>query len=173
VPGHRRQQPLDLADRMVIAVLDERIVQRAHRQQPFAVDLMRKAKGGQHGEQVHLGDAQFQMLALRREPPVERRRSAFGAEHIRHLLAREQAPAVHPPAEVGGHGDVRRGGDDAPGQFAVAFGQFMHQQPEAMLRGHPGRGRWRQRFRYRNDFCRGATCAARVEWHGTKERSRR
>jgi hypothetical protein len=55
------------------AALDERIVERADRDQPLAVDRVRQPERRQQDEQVHLGDAELDVLALGRELPVERR----------------------------------------------------------------------------------------------------
>ena len=56
------------------AALDERVVERADRQQALAEDRMRQAERRQHEEQVHLGDAELDMLALGRERPSCRSR---------------------------------------------------------------------------------------------------
>ncbi len=45
------------------AARDERVVERADRQQPLAVDRMRQAQRRQQDEQVHLGDAELDVLA--------------------------------------------------------------------------------------------------------------
>ena len=87
--GRRRDQ--DEARVLVAGVVqrieaarDERIVQRADRQQPLAVDRMRQAERGQQDEQVHLGDAELDVLALRRELPVEGRGDALALERVGH-----------------------------------------------------------------------------------------
>ena len=46
------------------AARDEGIVKRADRQQTLAVDAVRQAKRRQQDKQIHLGDAEFDMLAL-------------------------------------------------------------------------------------------------------------
>ena len=55
------------------------IVERADRQQPLAEQRMRQAERGEQQEQVHLGDAELDMLALRRELPALGRGDALGA----------------------------------------------------------------------------------------------
>src|SRR5690242_16647105 len=72
------------------AARDERVVQRADRQQARAVDRMRESECGKLDEQVHLGDAKLEMLTLRRELPIEGGGNALGLEGVDHLLAREQ-----------------------------------------------------------------------------------
>src|SRR5207248_1830772 len=51
--------------------LNEGIIKRADGDEPLAVDGMREPERGQQDEQVHLGDAELDMLALRRKIPVE------------------------------------------------------------------------------------------------------
>src|SRR3954467_11287800 len=67
------------------AARDERIVERADREQPFAVDRMRQPKRRQRDEQVVLRDAELDMLTGRREFPVERGGDAFALERVGHL----------------------------------------------------------------------------------------
>src|SRR5262249_52830898 len=70
---------------------DERIVQGADRQKALTVDYMRQAKRGQRAKQVHLGDTQFDVLALRRELPVEGGRDTLALERVSQSLAGKQA----------------------------------------------------------------------------------
>ena len=87
-------------------------MKRAFWQQALAEDGMRQAKRGQHREQVHLGDAEFQMLPGRGGVPVERRRDTFGLERVNEFLARKQPAPVHPAPKVGRDRHIRGGGDD-------------------------------------------------------------
>ena len=64
---------------------DERVVERADRQQPLAEERVRQAEGGERQEQVHLGDAELDVLALRRELPALRRGDALLAEEVGHV----------------------------------------------------------------------------------------
>ena len=118
------------------AALDEGIVQRADRQQPLAIDRMRQPERREHDEQVHLGDAEFEVLALGRIIPVEGRRDLLLPEQIVVFGFRKQAAAVDPGAEIGRHGDVGRCGDDPRRQFAVAAREFVEHQPKALLGRH-------------------------------------
>src|SRR5690606_6618520 len=86
------------------AALNEGIVERADRQQPLAVDLMRQAKRRQHDEQVHLGDAELDVLTLRRELPGEGGRNLLLLEQIVVLGLGKQATTVDPRAEIGRNG---------------------------------------------------------------------
>ena len=117
---------------------DERIVERADRQQPVAEKGMREAEGGEQDEQVHLGDAELDMLALRRKIPVERRGDALGLENVLHLLPRKKAAPVDQAAEIGRDGHVRRGRDDARGERLVGAREFVEDEAEALLRRHRG-----------------------------------
>ena len=126
---------------------DERIVERADRQQPLAVDRMRQAERRQQDEQIHLGDAELDVLALGRELPVEGRGDAFAFERVGHALAREQAAAVDPWAEIGRDRDVGRGGDDALGERRLLARQLVEQRAEAELRRHLGLDRHRRALR--------------------------
>ena len=109
---------------------------RADRQQPLAVDGMRQPERRHQDEQVHLGDAELDVLALRREVPVEGRRNLLAAEQVGLLGAREQAAAVDPGAEIGRHRDIGRGGDDARGELGIAARDFVEHEPKALLRRH-------------------------------------
>ena len=141
------------------AALDEGIVQRPDRQQPLAIDRMRQPERREHDEQVHLGDAEFQMLSLRRKIPVEGRRDFLLPEQIGVLGFGEQAAAVDPGAEIGRHGDVRRRGDDARSQFAIAAREFVEHQPKALLGRHLRR-RLEGKLLRHIDHGRGETAAA-------------
>src|SRR6185437_14365344 len=99
---------------------NEGIVERADRQQALAVDRVRQAQRREQDEQIVLGDAELEMLALRRELPVESGRDAFVLERVGHLLVREQAAPIHPWAEIGGNSDIGRRGDDAAREIVIA-----------------------------------------------------
>jgi hypothetical protein len=57
-------------DQRIEAAVDERVVERADRQQPRAEQVVGEAEGGQRGEQVVLGDAELEVLALGPLAPV-------------------------------------------------------------------------------------------------------
>ena len=61
---------------------DERIVQRADRNEPLAVDRMRQAERGKQDEQIILGNAEFDVLALGGKIPIERGRDALASERV-------------------------------------------------------------------------------------------
>ena len=74
---------------------------------------MRQPERRHQDEQVHLGDAELDMLAFGRKIPVEGRRDLLAAKQVGFFRARKQPTAVDPGAEIGRHRDVRRSGDDA------------------------------------------------------------
>src|ERR1700761_1545796 len=102
---------------------------------------MRQPERRERDEQIHLGDAELEVLALRRELPIESRGNTFALEGVGHGLAREQAAAVDPGTEAGRHGDVGRRGDDARGKRRRAAADLVEETAEAELRRHARRYR--------------------------------
>ena len=148
---------------------DERVVERADGEQALAEERMRKAERREQDEQVHLGDAEFHVLARRTEIPLEGRGNALGLEQILHLLAGEEPALVDPRAEIGRHRDVGRRGDDAIGERFAGFGEFVEDQPEALLGRHDRLIRRRQLCRHGNFRRLIATRPARIERHGAEK----
>jgi hypothetical protein len=62
------------------AAIDERVVERADRDQPLAFNRMRKAQRRKQDEEIVLGDPQLEMLARRRKLPGEGGGDALLAE---------------------------------------------------------------------------------------------
>ena len=122
------------------AALDEGIVERADRQQPLAVDGMRQAQRREQDEQVHLGDAELHVLALRREIPVEGRRDLLAAEQVGFLGAGKKPAAIDPGAEIGRDRNVGRRRDDARRKLAIAARDLVQHQAKTLLRRHLRRG---------------------------------
>src|SRR5262249_5874102 len=91
--------------------LNERVVERADRDEALAVDRVREDERGEENEQIHLGDAELDVLASGREIPTKRRGNALAAERIGERLAGKYSARVHPGAEIGLDGYVRIGGD--------------------------------------------------------------
>ncbi len=129
--------------------LDERVVQRADGQQSRAEQVARQAQRGQQQEQAVLRDAQLDMLALRRHGPALGREHVFLLEGVAALGHVENAAPIHPAAQVGGYGDVGRGGDDALGQLAVAAREIEQNAAEALLGRHFLAARHRKIRRHR------------------------
>ena len=116
--------------------LDERIVECADRQQALSVDFVRKSERGKEDEQIHLGDAELNMLALRRKVPIERRGYLLALEGVGQFLARKQAAAVDPGAEISRDGDIGRGRDNAFRDVGLPAAELIEQRAEARLRRH-------------------------------------
>ena len=107
----KRDADVQRVDERIEAARDERVVDRAERDQRLVEQLRGQPELGQPHEQVHLADAQLDVLAGRSGLPVEaaaaRRRGRATS------VGREDAHPVDPAAQVGGHRHVRRGGHDA------------------------------------------------------------
>ena len=101
-------------------------------------------------EEVVLGDAELDVLAVPAERPLLHRDDLLGAEDVLPVRAVEDATLVHPAAEIGGDRDVGRGGDDALGERALALAELVQDTAEGLLRGHAGAGAQRQRVRQRH-----------------------
>jgi hypothetical protein len=80
---------------------DERIVDRADRQQPRAEQRRCQAERGQHQEEIILGDAQFDMLACIMPRPFLGRGILRGVEHVGQFLSAEQPALIDERAEIG------------------------------------------------------------------------
>ena len=116
------------------AARDERVVERSDREQARAEQVAGETRRGEHQEQIALGDAELDVLALLGRAPFLRRRDFRLGEYVGDLLAVEQAALVHPGAEVGRDGDVGRSGDDAVGEVAAGFRQVEQDPAERGLR---------------------------------------
>ncbi|MCY1307977.1 hypothetical protein D9M70_579510 [compost metagenome] len=94
---------------------------------------MAEAGGTEQQEEVHLGNAELDMLPFRCELPFCRRGDAVFDEGIGQRLAREELASVHPGAEAGGSGDVGRRRENALGEFGLAFGEIVEDLAERHL----------------------------------------
>lgn len=113
---------------------DEGIINRADRQQALAEQRMGETGGSQQQEEVHLGNAEFDMLPLRREMPFLRGRHPFVAKRIGPRIAGKQATPVDPGAEIGRDSDIRGRRHDPGGQCRVGLCQCIEDLAEAGLR---------------------------------------
>ncbi len=143
--GHQQEPRVLVAgiDQRIETAVDERIVHRADRQQPRAGHRRRQSRRAQQQEQVLLGDAEFDVLTLRRHAPALRARQLRVAEHVVARVPIEDAAAVHPRPEIGRHRHVGRRGHDVLGerlQLALAAADLGQDVAEARLRGHPAAG---------------------------------
>ena len=117
----------------------------------------RKPERGEQQEQIALGDAQFDVLTLRRHAPALCRDDFFLAERVGALGAIEDAAAVDPGAEVGRDRNIGRGRDDTTGERVLGRRERTEDAAEGFLgreirpRGAAisagtasGGGRWRR-----------------------------
>ena len=102
-PGWRRgkHEPgmhVERVDERVEAATDERVVHRPDRDQRLAEQLGRQAELAQPHEQVHLADAELDVLAVRRRLPRQRPRRVI--ENARLLGANTPTRLIQPPRFV-------------------------------------------------------------------------
>ena len=114
----------------VQAAQHERVVDGADRQQRLAGQVPGQAELAQQQEQVHLRDAQLDVLPGGALRPAQHPVLGPGAL----LGGGEDAGLVDEPGEVGGGGHVRRGGHQVGGHLRVA-GQVDQHPAEDLLGG--------------------------------------
>ena len=139
----RRRRRQDEASILVAGIVqrieparNERVIKRADRQQTLAIDAVGKAEGRQQDEQIHLRNAQFDVLAFGREFPVECRGDALAFERVSHRLTRKQPAAVNPGPQIRGYGNVRRCGDDMAREVVVVSSDLVEDRAKSRLGGH-------------------------------------
>src|SRR5581483_10945592 len=115
---------------------NEGIVQRADREQALAIDGVRQPKRGQQDEQIHLGDAELDVLACRGEIPIVGRRYPLALEQVAKFFARKKPAAVDPRAEIGRDRNVWRRGDDALDEIGLAAAELVQKRAKTCLRRH-------------------------------------
>ena len=118
------------------AATHERIVERADGQQALAEQRVRQPERAEQQEQVHLGDAELEVLAPRAHLPLLRRQQPALLEDV--LVARhgEQAAPVDPGPEVGRDRHIGRGSDDAVRQRPARARDLVEHAAEAGLGRH-------------------------------------
>ena len=104
------------------AARHERVIDRANGDQAFAKQGMRQACRAQQQHQVHLCDAQFDVLTVWGEFPFGGRGDFVILKGVRSGRACKQFAPIDPSPKACRAGDVRRCCDDPAGQIAVAFG---------------------------------------------------
>ena len=168
--GHQQETGILVAGivQRIEAPGNERIIESADRQQPFAEQRMGQPGGSQGEEQVVFGDPQFDMLTAGIETPLLAADHLFLAEGIADGLRGEEVPPIDPRSQVGRYADIRRQGHDPVRVRLVGTADFVEYPAEPFLgRGGAGRG-FRQRGN-RNGFCRRAAIAAGVERYRGQE----
>src|SRR5207248_7074460 len=99
------------------------------------IDSVRKAQRGESAKQVHLRNAKFDVLALRREFPIEGGWDALAFKRVRQSLAGKQTSAIDPWPQTRRNRNVGRSGNDARGERRVVAAKLIEQCAEAELRG--------------------------------------
>ena len=116
--------------------VDERVVERADRQQRLAVARPGRAELAEQPDEVALGDAELDVLAVRRLAPAHERVGVVG-EPVDPLAHVPDADAVDPAAEVGRGGDVGADRDDARGDLGRGVREVDEEAPEAPAASRP------------------------------------
>ena len=112
---------------------DERIIDRADREEPRAEEVAREPERRQHQEQIVLRDAELDMLPGRAAAPFLGRGYLRGGKQIGELLPSKQTSLVHERAEIGRYGDVGRGRHDPVGERAAGLGEIEQDAAERGL----------------------------------------
>src|SRR5258708_38021908 len=102
---------IDAVDQRVEAAADERVVDGADGQQQLAVELVAEAELAEQHEQVHLADAQLNVLAAWPGLPAQEARD--GRRRRLPRVFGPDAGAVDPAAQVGRDGNGGAGCDQA------------------------------------------------------------
>ena len=121
----------------VEAALDEGVVQGSDGQQALPEEGVRKPEHPEQDEQVVLRDAELDVLPPRRGGPRLERGDRLLAKGVGLLPGGEHPPPVDPPAEIGGDGHVRGGGDHPVRELAPRPSDGGEDPPEALLGGEP------------------------------------
>ena len=115
---------------------DERVVDRADRQQRLAVARPRRAELAEEADEVDLGDPELDVTAVIGLAPAHERVGVVG-EPVDAVSRRPDPGLVDPAAEVGRGADVGRHGDDALRHRRRLAHEVDEEAPERLL----GRGR--------------------------------
>ena len=114
--------------------MHEGVIDRSDGKQPLAEQAVRQARRTQKQKQVHLCDAQFDMLAFRRKFPFCCRNDAMSDESVCPWRPCEKLAPVHPRPKIGCSRYIWWGRDDPHGERAVALGQIIEDLPKGSLR---------------------------------------
>jgi hypothetical protein len=140
-PGRRADQ-----DRLAAGVdaerprfqrpVDERVVERADGDDRLTPPVPRGTELSQQPDQIALGDAELDVLAIGLFRPAQQGLAVVG-EPVRVRLLGDRAEHAHlvePAGEVGRRGDVRRHRDNPRGDVGGGAQQVHEQPPERRLR---------------------------------------
>ena len=84
----------------------ERVVDCTDRTEAFSKQAVGQACRAQQLKQMHLGNAELNVLALRRELPFLRGGNLLITEGVALIVTRKQAAPINPRTDIGGHGDI-------------------------------------------------------------------
>ena len=121
---------VDRVDEGIQTAADERVVDRADGQQLLPVQLGTQPELAEQEEEVHLGDAELDVLTLRRRLPLERT-GVLDLEDLLDLGA-EHAALVDPAAEPRRDGDIRAGRDQVA-RHLLHVGDVLEHAGEGIL----------------------------------------
>ena len=113
---------------------DERVVDRADRQERLAVAAPGCAELAQQPDQVGLGDPQLDVMAARRLVPVDERLGVVG-KPVPPFTHRPDLALVDPAPEVRRAGDVGAHSDHALGHLAGLVDEIYEEAAEGLLSG--------------------------------------
>ena len=94
---------------------------------------MTQARSAQRQENVHCGDAEFNMLASCRNRPFLGRRDVLVPAHIADLASSERAAATDPEPELSRYCHVGRNGRHPSSLVAVASRKLLEDQANGLL----------------------------------------
>jgi hypothetical protein len=117
----------------VVPALNKRVVERPDRQQARAEQRPGQPECGKLQKQIALGDAELDVLPLRRHRQALRRDDVLLAKGVRALGAVKDATAVDPGPEIGRDRDVGRSRHDVPGECRIGRANVAEQPAEDLL----------------------------------------
>ncbi len=120
---------VDAVDKCIEPAQDERVVDGADRQQRLSEVLVGQPELAQQHEQVHLRDAELDVLAVRARLPAEQ--GVLG-RIVGGVFGREDAGLVDPAAEAGRDRDIGARCHDPP-RDVVVVGQPGEDAPKGLL----------------------------------------
>ena len=118
--------------------VDERVVERADRQQRLAVARPGRPELAEQADEVALGDPELDVLAVLGLAPAHERVGVVG-EPVDPLAEMPDADAVDPAAEVGRRRDVRADRHDPRGNLGRRVREVDEEAPEAPAAWRRGR----------------------------------
>jgi hypothetical protein len=134
--GHHEPAPVvESIDQGVKAAEHERVIYGTNREQVLAVVIVTQSQLPQEHEQVHLRNAELDVLAGRGGGPFEQ---PIGSAMIVALGGGEHAGLVDPASQVGGDRHIRGGGDDPLGQAGNVAQPGQDPAERLLRRDHAG-----------------------------------